>query len=124
MSYTLQPRFQRSANEKIAAFVGNANHYIVPASAVKDSFVSEVAAKVKSLQSIVDAMTRKANTAFTSAALSYFSETLIIAVGIAACQRLIDEPDLCTSDDTYIRRVISTALIVKNDGAPDTSNHL
>lgn len=124
MSYNIQPRFQRSANEKIAAIVGNADHYIVPASAVKESFVSEVSTKVKSLQSIVDSMTRKANAAFTSAALSYFSETLIIAVGIAACQRLIDQPELCTSDDTYIRRVISTALIVKNDGVPDTSNTL
>jgi hypothetical protein len=130
MSYTLQNRLQwqpKSPKAKAAtldAIIGNADHYVVPASEVKESFVSEVTTNVKSLQSIVNSMTRSADPVFTSAALSYFSEALIIAVGIAACQRLIDQPELCTSDESYIRRVISTALIVKLGDTPDTSMHL
>ena len=130
MSYTLQNRLQwqpkvaQSAQAKLASIVGNTDHYVVPESAIKESFVSEVTTKVKSLQSIVNSMTRSADPVFTSAALSYFSEPLIIAVGIAACQRLIHQPELCTSDEAYVRRVISTALIVKLDDTPDTTNVL
>ena len=130
MSYTLQNRLQwqpKSPKAKavtLDAIIGNTDHYFVPESAVKSSFVSEVNTKVKSLQSIVNSMTRSADPIFTSAALSYFSEPLILAVGVAACQRLIDQPELCTSDEAYVRRVISTALIVKLDDTPDTTNVL
>lgn len=108
----------------LTTFIGDPYHYVVPACTLKPSFVSEVTTKVKALQSIVDSMTIRSNPEFTSTALSYFSKTLILAVGIATCQRLIDQPDLCTADETYVRRVVSAALIVKNDDQPDLSSQL
>lgn len=103
---------------QLGYIIGNPDHYVVPASALKTSFVSEVTTKVKALQSIVESMTNGSNPEFTSTALSYFSKTLILACGIATCQRLIDKPELCTTDEAYVRRVISTALIVKDDDQP------
>ncbi len=130
MSYTLQnrlkwqPKVAQSVEAKLASIIADSDHYVVPASEVRESFVSEVTTKVKSLQSIVNSMTRSANPALTAAALSYFSETLILAVGIAACQRLFDQPELCTADESYIRRVISSALIVKADQQTDATDVL
>jgi hypothetical protein len=126
--YSLKSRLQwrPKARKGIASlnnFVGNTEHYVVPASEVNPSFVSEVNTKVKSLQSIVDSMTRKMHGPLIGAALSYYSEPLILACGIACIQRTLDEPQKCTADADYIKSVISSALIIKNE-EPDTSNHL
>ena len=130
MPYTLNQRLQwqpssRKANLAILkSIVGDDSHYVVPVYEVKPSFVSEVTNKVKSLQSIVDSMTRKMNPDFVAAALTYYSEPLILACGIACIQRTLDAPESCTADADYIKRVISTALIVKSEFEPDTSNNL
>lgn len=92
-----------------------ADTYVVPSSQVKESYVSKVTNHVTSLNSIVSAMVRSSDPALISAALSEFSDVLIIATGIAACQRLIDSPEACTSDESYVRKVISTALILKQE---------
>tara|TARA_R110002049_G_scaffold26804_2_gene92965 strand:+ start:260 stop:652 length:393 start_codon:yes stop_codon:yes gene_type:complete len=130
MSYSLNSRLKwqpsaRKANlATLKSIVGNTDHYVsVPASEVNPSFVKEVNTKVTSLQSIVDSMTRKMNPNFVGAALSYYSEALILACGIACIQRTLDEPEKCTADAEYIKNVISSALIVKNE-EPETSNRL
>ena len=121
MSYTLNQRLQwkpkANSADKLNEWLNetDADTYVVPSSQVKESYVAKVTNYVSSLQSIVNAMTRSSDPALISAALSEFSETLIIATGIAACQRLIDQPEVCTSDEGYIRKVISTALILKQE---------
>ena len=121
MSYTLNQRLQwkpkANSADKLNEWLNetDADTYVVPSSQVKESYVAKVTNYVSSLQSIVNAMTRSSNPALISAALSEFSDCLIIATGIAACQRLIDQPEACTSDESYIRKVISTALILKQE---------
>ena len=130
MSYSLQSRLQwqpsaRKANlETLKGIIGDDSHYVVPASEVKPSFVKEVNNKVTSLQSIVNSMVRRMNPDFVAAALTYYSEPLILACGLACIQRTLDDPQNCTADADYIKRVISSALIVKNETEVDTSNHL
>lgn len=121
MSYNLKERFQwtpkAASSDKLEEWLNEnqAETYVVPMSQVKESYVSKINSHVASLQSIVDAMSRNSDPALISAALSGFSEPLILAAGIATCQRLIDSPELCTSDEKYVRRVISTALILKQE---------
>lgn len=131
MSYSLndrlkwQPKARKANLATLKSIVGDTDHYVsVPSSEVKPSFVKEVKNKVTSLQSIVDSMTRKMNANFVGAALSYYSEPLILACGIACIQRTLDEPEKCTADAQYIKNVISSALIVKGEFDADTSNHL
>ena len=121
MPYSLQSRLswkpKVNASEKLNEWLNEneADTYVVPTSHVKESYVKTITNRVSSLQSIVNAMVRSSDPALISAALSEFSETLVIATGIAACQRLIDSPEDCTSDESYIRKVISTALILKQE---------
>ena len=129
MSYSLNSRLKwqpsaRKANlETLKGIVGDGSHYIVPASQVKPSFVKEVNTKVKSLQSIVNSMTRKMKPDFIAAALTYYSEPLILACGIACIQRTLNEPEKCTADADYIKTVISSALICKDEFENGTTNH-
>lgn len=102
-----------------------AAHYSVPSNTkCHSSFVKSVQSKVKSLQSVIESMTRHQKPALLSTALSYHSDSLILVAGICALQRMIDRPDECTATEADIKRVISTALIVKHDTTPDTSNVL
>ena len=121
MPYTLNQRLlwkpKATSADKLNEWLNEneADTYVVPVSQVKESYVSKVTNQVTSLKSIVSAMVRSSDPALISAVLSEFSDVLIIATGIAACQRLIDSPEDCTSDESYIRKVISTALILKQE---------
>ena len=102
-----------------------ATHYSVPASTKShSSLIDSVQSKVKSIQSVIDSMVRKQKPALLSTALSYHSDCLILCAGICALQKMIDRPEECTATESDIKRIISTALIVKHDTTPDTSNVL
>lgn len=96
----------------LKAWVGEDSHYVCPACHEPRSIVGKVSAEVAVLQGLVDAICTAFNPAFTSTVLSQYSETLILAVGIAATQRLLDDEHL-PADADYVRDVLAEALEMK-----------
>ena len=110
-------RLIRNKNDKnnlkaLKAWVGEDSHYVCPACHEPRSIVGKVSAEVAVLQGLVDAICTAFNPAFTSTVLSQYSETLILAVGIAATQRLLDDEHL-PADADYVRDVLAEALEMK-----------
>ena len=107
-------RLIRNQNNKnnlkaLKAWVGNESHYICPSCHEPRSIVGKVSKEVRALQSIVDAICVKQSTPLVSAVLSNYSKTLILAVGIAASQRLLDNENL-PADANHVQTVLADAL--------------
>ncbi len=99
-----------SSNLKtLKAWVGDENHYVCPAYHQTNSIIGKVTTEVKALQAIVDAIVTQINKPLVSAALSRYSEVLILAVGIAATQRLLDDETL-PATEADVRLALYDAL--------------
>ena len=106
-------RYLPSSQERLKAALSEASddYYLVPASHAPRSLVAKVANDVTNLNCLVEALVNQANPELVVMALRSHSEVLRLAVGIAATNCLINNPERLRDDSVeFIERVMSKAL--------------